>query len=37
LSFGLIALPYYVNSNPALSAIARHAIDEVLADFARPR
>jgi aminoglycoside phosphotransferase (APT) family kinase protein len=37
LSFGLIALPYYVDSNPALSAIARHAIDEVLADFARAR
>jgi aminoglycoside phosphotransferase (APT) family kinase protein len=32
LSFGLIALPYYVNSNPILAEIARHTIDEVLAD-----
>jgi aminoglycoside phosphotransferase (APT) family kinase protein len=32
LSFGLIALPYYQNSNPVLSGIARHAIDEALAD-----
>jgi aminoglycoside phosphotransferase (APT) family kinase protein len=32
LSFGLIALPYYRNTNPALAQIARHTIDEVLAD-----
>ena len=35
LSFGLIALPYYDKSNPALAGIARHAIDEVLADDER--
>jgi aminoglycoside phosphotransferase (APT) family kinase protein len=35
LSFGLIALPYYRNSNPVLSGIARHAIDEALADQER--
>ncbi|MEX2046948.1 MAG: aminoglycoside phosphotransferase family protein [Chloroflexota bacterium] len=32
LSFGLIVLPYYRNTNPVLCGIARHAIDEVLAD-----
>lgn len=32
LSFGLIALPYYQNTNPVLAAIARKAIDEVLVD-----
>lgn len=32
LSFGLIALPYYRKTNPALAQIARHAIDEVLVD-----
>jgi len=32
LSFGLIALPYYQRTNPVLSGIARHAIDEALAD-----
>jgi aminoglycoside phosphotransferase (APT) family kinase protein len=32
LSFGLIALPYYRNTYPALAGIARHAIDEALAD-----
>ncbi len=32
LSFGLIALPYYQISNPVLAGIARHAIDEALAD-----
>jgi aminoglycoside phosphotransferase (APT) family kinase protein len=37
LSFGLIALPYYRNTNPVLSGIARHAIDEVLADHERGR
>jgi len=36
LSFGLIALPYYENSNPVLSGIASHAIDEVLADLGDP-
>ena len=30
LSFGLIALPYYLESNPVLAGIARRAIDEVL-------
>ena len=32
LSFGLIALPYYQTTNPVLAGIARHAINEVLAD-----
>jgi len=32
LSVGLIALPYYKDSNLVLAAIARRAIDEVLAD-----
>jgi aminoglycoside phosphotransferase (APT) family kinase protein/MFS family permease len=32
LSFGLIALPYYENTNPQLAGIARYAIDEALAD-----
>ncbi len=32
LSVGLIALPYYRVSNPVLARIARHAIDEALAD-----
>jgi len=32
LSFGLIALPYYRQTNPVLASIAQHAIDEVLAD-----
>jgi aminoglycoside phosphotransferase (APT) family kinase protein len=34
LSIGLIALPYYTVTNPVLAGIARHAIDEVLADHA---
>ena len=34
LSFGLIALPYYHSTNPVLAGIARHAIDEALADHA---
>ena len=34
LSFGLIALPYYQDTNPLLAGIARTAIDEVLADHA---
>lgn len=33
LSVGLIALTYYHNTNPVLAAIARHAIDEALADY----
>jgi aminoglycoside phosphotransferase (APT) family kinase protein len=32
LSVGLIALPYYQNTNPVLASISRRAIDEVLAD-----
>jgi aminoglycoside phosphotransferase (APT) family kinase protein len=32
LSAGLIALPYYQNSNPVLARIAQRAIDEVLAE-----
>lgn len=32
LSVGLIALPYYYQSNPTLAGIARHAIDEVIHD-----
>jgi aminoglycoside phosphotransferase (APT) family kinase protein len=35
LSFGLIALPYYQSTNPILAGIARHTIDEVLADLER--
>jgi aminoglycoside phosphotransferase (APT) family kinase protein len=37
LSFGLIALPYYRDSNPVLAGIARRAVDEVLAEFRRDR
>jgi len=33
LSWGLIVLPYYENTNPVLCGIARYAIDEVLADL----
>ena len=36
LSFGLIALPYYQTTNPVLAAIARRAINEVLADHNSP-
>lgn len=32
LSFGLIALPHYRDSNPALARLARRTIDETLAD-----
>ena len=32
LSVGLIALPYYETTNPVFAGIARHAIDEALAD-----
>jgi aminoglycoside phosphotransferase (APT) family kinase protein len=35
LSVGLIALPYYLSTNPVLAGIARYAIDEVLADHER--
>jgi aminoglycoside phosphotransferase (APT) family kinase protein len=35
LSVGLIALPYYRSTNPALAAISRRAIDEVLAEHER--
>lgn len=33
LSFGLIALPYYRETNPVLAGAARRSIDEALADF----
>jgi hypothetical protein len=32
LSWALIFIPYYVNTNPVGVTNARHAIDEVLAD-----
>ena len=32
LSVGLIALPYYEMTNPVFAGVARHAIDEALAD-----
>ena len=32
LSVALIALPYYLNTNPVIVSSARHTIDEVLAD-----
>ena len=32
LSVGLIALPYYQDTNPVLAGISRRTIDEVLAD-----
>jgi len=32
LSVGVIAIPYYERTNPALAAVGRRAIDEVLAD-----
>lgn len=32
LSVGLIALPYYVTTNPVLAGIGRRAIEEVLAE-----
>ena len=37
LSIGLIALPYYEETNPVFAATARILIREVLADHARPR
>jgi aminoglycoside phosphotransferase (APT) family kinase protein len=33
LSVGLIALPYYRDTNPVLAAISRRAIEETLADY----
>ena len=33
LSVGLIALPYYLSSNPTLAGIARRTIHEALADY----
>ncbi|MBC7805701.1 MAG: aminoglycoside phosphotransferase family protein [Akkermansiaceae bacterium] len=33
LSVGLIALPYYLNTSPAMVRYARHTISEVLADY----
>ena len=36
LSIGLIALPYYKDTNPGLAATARHLIREVLVDHDRP-
>jgi aminoglycoside phosphotransferase (APT) family kinase protein len=33
LSVGLIALPYYQNTNPVLAGISRRAINAVLADY----
>jgi aminoglycoside phosphotransferase (APT) family kinase protein len=36
LSFALIALPYYMHTNPVFVRDARHVIREVLADQARP-
>ncbi|MBD2868690.1 aminoglycoside phosphotransferase family protein [Paenibacillus arenilitoris] len=33
LSVGLIALPYYRDTNPVVAAISRHMVDEVLIDF----
>ena len=35
LSVGLIAIPYYRETNPVIVAIARHRIDEVLAERRR--
>ena len=35
LSTGLIALPYYLDTNPVIVAMARRQIDEVLADRKR--
>lgn len=35
LSIGLIALPYYRETNPGFAALARHIITEVLADQGR--
>jgi aminoglycoside phosphotransferase (APT) family kinase protein len=32
LSVGVIALPYYLSTNPVFAAVARHAIEQVLAD-----
>jgi aminoglycoside phosphotransferase (APT) family kinase protein len=34
LSVALIALPYYLHTNPVLVSISRRAIEQVLADHA---
>lgn len=34
-SVALIALPYYIDTNPVIVERARHMIDEVLADHGR--
>jgi aminoglycoside phosphotransferase (APT) family kinase protein len=36
LSFGLVALPYYRDTNPVLAGIARYAIEQAIADYQRP-
>jgi aminoglycoside phosphotransferase (APT) family kinase protein len=33
LSQALIIVPYYLYTNPALVLVARHMIDEILADY----
>lgn len=35
LSIALIALPYYVNTNPALAEMSRRAIDQILSEHTR--
>jgi aminoglycoside phosphotransferase (APT) family kinase protein len=35
LSWGLVALPYYVERNPLLAGIARYAIEEVVGEYER--
>jgi aminoglycoside phosphotransferase (APT) family kinase protein len=35
LSTAMVALPYYLNTNPVMVKMARHMIDEVLADIER--
>lgn len=34
LSIGIIALPYYLESNPAFASLARHMVEQVLAERA---
>ena len=33
ISVAVIALPYYLETNPLLVAISRHSIEEAVADF----
>ena len=33
ISVAVIALPYYIETNPLLVAISRHSIEEAVADF----